>query len=390
MTPPPVRSVLVIVTRQIGDVLLTTPLVRQARRLWPDAAIDVLGFEGTLGMLRGNPDVRELIATPPRLGAGGALRLARRLWRRYDLALIAEASDRAHLMGALAAGSRAGILPAQGSSNWWKRRLLRHVVTASGDQGEVHVVAEKLALLAPWEAAAGGRLAPPELVAPPSEPLPPELSARLSPRYVVVHTPSMWPYKEWPAEHFRALIERLAAAGHQLVLTRGPGEADRQRVAAMDGAAAAARMVDAGVLGFGQLAALLRGAALYIGPDTSVSHLAAACGTRVLVIFGPTNPQRWAPWPGDTQPVRFVRRAPVQEAGRVTLLQAQLDCVPCGKAGCEDHRLSPTRCLPAILPERVAAEALRLLSLDGAELPQQVGDVAPAHAVPAPQVVPPA
>ncbi len=383
------KSVLVVVTRQIGDVLLTTPLIRRARQLWPEAAIDVLGFEGTLGMLRGNPDVRELLATPPRLGAAGAWRLARRLWRRYDLALVAEASDRAHLIGALAARRRAGILPAAGSSNWWKRGLLEHAVTASGDLGEVHVVREKLELLAPWETAAGDP-PPPQLVAPPSEALPPELAARLAARYVVVHTPSMWPYKEWPAEHFRALVERLTAAGHQVVLTRGPGEADRLRVAALEGVAPPALLVDAGVLGFGQLAGLLRGGALYIGPDTSVSHLAAACDTRVLVIFGPTNPQRWAPWPRDTQPVRFLRRAEVQQVGQVTMLQAGLDCVPCGKAGCDDHRLSGTRCLPAITPDRVAAQALRLLSLDGAELPQQVADGAAARAVPHPQVLPPA
>jgi heptosyltransferase-3 len=45
----------------------------------------------------------------------------------------------------------------------------------------------------------------------------------------------------------------------------------------------------------------------------------------------------------------------------VTLLQGDLPCVPCGKAGCEDHRLSGTECLPAIAPERVAQEALALL-----------------------------
>ena len=49
------RSVLVVVTRQIGDVLLTTPVIHEARRLWPQARITVLGFAGTLGMLRGNP-----------------------------------------------------------------------------------------------------------------------------------------------------------------------------------------------------------------------------------------------------------------------------------------------------------------------------------------------
>lgn len=353
------RSVLVVVTRQIGDVLLTTPLIHAAKDRWPDAAVDVLGFQGTLGMLAGNPDVRELIATPPKLGAGGTWQLARRLWRRYDLVLIAEASDRAHLIGWFAARRRAGILPAQGSSNWWKKRLLQHVVTASGDLGERHVVQEKLALLAAWRGAAAQ---PAQLVGPAAEPLPQELAGQLAPGYVVVHTPSMWPYKEWPKQHFRALVGRLAAAGRQVVLTRGPAEADRLSVEAMRGAAPPALLLDGGVLRFGQLAALLRGAALYIGPDTSVSHLAAACGVPVLALFGPTNPQRWAPWPQAQQPVRFVRRTDAQTIGQVTLLQADLPCVPCGKAGCDNHRLSGTECLPKISPERVAAMALEILA----------------------------
>ena len=52
------ERILVVCTRQLGDVLLTTPLIRAARERWPAAVIDVLGFGGTLGMLRGNPDER--------------------------------------------------------------------------------------------------------------------------------------------------------------------------------------------------------------------------------------------------------------------------------------------------------------------------------------------
>ena len=96
------RSVLVVVTRQIGDVLLTTPLIHAARRRWPQARIDVLGFAGTLGMLRGNPDVDEVIEVAGAARRGRPLRLARRLWRRYDLALVADPGDRAHLVGWLA------------------------------------------------------------------------------------------------------------------------------------------------------------------------------------------------------------------------------------------------------------------------------------------------
>jgi heptosyltransferase-3 len=358
------RSVLVVVTRQIGDVLLTTPLVHEARRLWPQAHIDVLGFAGTLGMLRGNPDVRTLIEVPARPGAGGTARLARSLWRRYDLALVADPGDRAHLIGWIAAPVRAGIVPQESSSNWWKRKLLRHAVTSLGDLSDLHVVQEKVELLAPWR---DGPAPPPTLVGPAGAALPGALQQRLQRGYVVVHTPSMWPYKQWPLEHFRALVSLLAMAGRQVVLTGGPGAADREAVAAMDGAAPATQLVDAGVLDFNQVATLLRGAALYIGPDTSVSHLAAACGVPVLAIFGPTNPQRWAPWPAlaEGQPVRFQRRAAVQSVGQVTLLQAGLPCVPCGKAGCEDHRGSRADCLPAILPERVAAQALEILRRGG-------------------------
>lgn len=353
------RSVLVVVTRQIGDVLLTTPLIRLARRIWPEATIDVLGLAGTLGMLRGNADVARLIEVPSRPGAGATLRLARQLFRRYDLALVADPGDRAHLIGFLAARERAGLLPEAGRSNWWKRRLLAHAVTAAGDRGERHVVAEKAQLLSPWTTPAQ---ALPALVPPEPAPLPAQLQARLAPGYVVMHTPSMWPYKQWPLEHYRQLAGFLATAGWQVVLTGSMGAHDRACVAAMAGAAPPERLVDAGALDFNQLAGLLRNAALYVGPDTSVSHLAAACGTPVLALFGPTNPQRWAPWPGGLQPVHFQRRSPAQTVGNVTLMQSSLPCVPCGRAGCEDHRQSPTECLPGIEAGRVAAQALEILS----------------------------
>jgi heptosyltransferase-3 len=351
-----VRSILVVVTRQIGDVLLTTPLIRAAKERWPDAAVDVLGFRGTLGMLQGNADIREVIATEPKLGVGGAVALARRLWKRYDLALVADVGDRAHIIGAIAGRTRAGIVPARNASNWWKKALLAHVVEASGDLGDVHVVREKLQLLAPWRDA---RTIDPPLIPPKAIALPAELAVQLPARYVVVHAPSMWRYKQWPPEHFASLVDRLMGAGHPVVLTGGPSQQDRALVGQLR---QQTKALDAGVLDFGQLVTLIKGAALYIGPDTSISHLAAACGTPMIAIFGPTNPQRWAPWPASAEaPLRFVRRTEIQTVGGLTLMQAELPCVPCGKAGCEDHRDSRADCLPAISPERVAREALRML-----------------------------
>ena len=347
--------ILIIATRQIGDVLLTTPLVHAARQRWPEASIDVVGFAGTLGMLRGNPDVRALIETPASRSA--SLALLPRLARRYDLALVADVGDRAHLFGVLAARTRSGVIPQRNASNWWKRLLLDHVVVAAGDQGSRHVVEEKQQLLSPW----GGNASTPQVQPPPAAAVPADIAADLRPGYVVVHAPSMWPYKQWPLAHFETLVRSLTAQGRQVVLTGSNGARDRECIAPLKDIEGVLDV--SGQLDFAQLTSLLKGAALYIGPDTSVSHLAAATGVPTIAIFGPTNPVRWGPWPAKPEyaPI-FVHAALTQQAGNVTVLQSTLPCVPCGRAGCEDHRQSRSDCLPDITPGRVMAEAEKLLS----------------------------
>jgi ADP-heptose:LPS heptosyltransferase/O-antigen ligase len=360
--PDAVQRILVVVTRQIGDVLLTTPLLRAARARWPDAQVDVLAFAGTAGMLRGNPDVNLLLEFPARLGWHGLRTLLRRVWRRYDLALVADPGDRAHLIGWIAAPVRSGIVPARAGSNWLKRLLLDHAVVSAGDFGTLHVTAEKQALLAPWQAT--GSAPTPQVVPPSATPLPPAIAQQVQAAAIVVHAPSMWPYKQWPIEHFEALVGALLARGRQVVLTGSDSVRDQECIAPLRTLAPAPQLLDlSGRLDFNELAALFQRAALYIGPDTSVSHLAAATGVPVIAIFGPTNPQRWAPWPAkaDAQAL-FARSVAAQQVGNVTLVQGTQDCVPCGRAGCEDHRQSRSDCLQSITPAQVLAQVERILS----------------------------
>jgi heptosyltransferase-3 len=355
------KRILVIATRQIGDVLLTTPLIRAARERWPQARIEVIGFAGTLGMLQGNADIDELIETRPRLGWSGFWSLARRLWKRYDLALITQPGDRAHLMGWMAASQRSGIIPAGSSSNWWKRRLLAHVVVSAEDLGAVHVTVEKLALLSPWLDLTD---AVPKVVTPAASALPDGVAQQLRTGAVIVHAPSMWAYKQWPLAHFEVLVRALLEQGRQVVLTGSASERDRECIARLLPLGRPPQLLDlSGRLDFGQLVTLLGQAALYIGPDTSVSHLAAATGVPMIAIFGPTNPMRWAPWPARAEARELFQRSTLaQQAGNVTLLQDKLPCVPCGKAGCEDHVGSRSDCLIGITPERVLQQASALLA----------------------------
>jgi ADP-heptose:LPS heptosyltransferase/O-antigen ligase len=358
--------ILVVATRQIGDVLLTTPMIHSARRRWPQARIEVLAFEGTAGMLRGNPDVNRLIESPARTGWRGFWTLFWQLRRRYDLALVTDPGDRAHLLGFLAAPLRSGIIPREGRSNWLKKSLLHHAVTSAGDLGDVHVTVEKQRLLGPWIEADGE---PPQVAVPPAEALPPQVRQAIKPGAVVVHAPSMWPYKQWPMAHFRTLVSALLEQGTQVVLTGSASPRDQECVAVLRGLAPPPRLLDlSGQLNFNQLVTLLQDAALYIGPDTSVSHLAAATGVPVIAILGPTNPMRWAPWPAHAgaQEV-FARSAGVQQVGNVTVVQSRQHCVPCGRAGCEDLRTSRSECLESITPEQVLDLARKVLEKVEAE-----------------------
>ena len=360
--------ILVIATRQIGDVLLTTPLIHAARTRWPNARIDVLGLPGTLGLLRGNADVAELVEAPSGGGWAAQLVFAKRLWRCYDLALVTQHSDRAHLYGWLAAPLRAGLLPKRTSTSWWKRRLLTHAVTIAGDRGHVHTADEKLALIAPWRSEVDARV-PVAVVPPAATALPPDIDQLLAKRFVVVQVPSMWRYKQWPVAHFSVLVEALLADGVQVVLTGSGSAGDREKVSALLPLAAPPRLIDAaGRLDLNQLTSLLARATLYIGPDTSVTHLAAAVRVPMVTVFGPTNPMRWGPLPerDASAPVYVKRDLAPQRAGRIVLMQgpgrASGDCVPCGRAGCDDHRESRSECLEGITPAAVIAEARRALA----------------------------
>jgi heptosyltransferase-3 len=367
--------ILVVATRQIGDVLLTTPLIAAARRRWPAAQIDVLGFAGTLALLHGNADVHRTIEMRPGSGWLRLLPLIARLWRRYDLALVTDPGDRAHLAGWIAARVRSGIVFDRAAA--WKKRLLQHVVVMTDPS--THVVVEKGQLLAPWSAPS----APWSVTPPKGAPLPADLETLLERRFVVVQVPSMWSYKQWPLAHYRTLVAALVDTGLQVVVSGGPSPADRAKSAEVSAVAPPPKLIDAsGRLDLAQLATLLRRASLYVGPDTSVTHLAAACGAPCVALFGPTSPQRWGPWPhGSDAPIDpraepgWALRNERQQVGKVILLQGPGACVPCGKAGCENHNESRSECLEALDPGRVLRECRALLAL-----PADRGDVSVGRA----------
>jgi heptosyltransferase-2 len=100
--------------------------------------------------------------------------------------------------------------------------------------------------------------------------------------------------KRWPPERYAQVARDLRQRGYTPVLTGSPGDVELcDRVVELAGDAGCLSL--AGKLDLMAATAAIDGAACYIGTDTGISHLAAATGTPSVVIFGPTNPDRYGP-----------------------------------------------------------------------------------------------
>ena len=366
------KKVLFIATRQIGDVLVTTPLIQQARELWPEAEFHFLGYRGKLDMLKGNPDIAELIETSDRPGFGEYLSLFNRLFQRYDLAIVTQPSDRAYFYGLVAAFRRVGVLGGhpQGlteqdkakksksdKQNAWKKAICLHTVDV--DYFGQHVITEKLRLLEVFYKNVQDLFSKPISVVPPAgEALTPVIASQLRSPYVVVHPGPLTAYKRWPLAYWQTLVTWLTQQGWQVVLSASPAKQDlqlNQDIVSLLDEATRENVVDAaGKLSIPQARSLIQGAHLYIGVDTSITHLAAACNIPTVALFGPTPPSNFGPWPNGfigKQPYQL--RARTQTVGNVTILQGPGECVPCRKAGCEDRPDSRSECLDLLEPNQV-------------------------------------
>jgi ADP-heptose:LPS heptosyltransferase len=131
------------------------------------------------------------------------------------------------------------------------------------------------------------------------------LGKALPPRFLAVHPGSGSPAKNWPPDRFAEAARRLSP-GRSWLLVLGPAEGEAEPP---PGAVVARSW------GLRTLGATLARAGLFLGNDSGVAHLAAACGARTLALFGPTDPAQWAP----VGPLVATLRAPSARVGDLSV-----------------------------------------------------------------------
>jgi heptosyltransferase I len=336
--------ILLLRLERIGDLLMSLGAIAAVRRLAPSAEIDLAVGEWNAEIARLLPSVNRVeIVNAPWLSRGEAgsdyatLRRQAHGWRhrRYDLAINFEGDIRSHgLMALSRARRRVGFAMAGGGP------LLTDVVPHDASR---HVAANSLALVErAFDLPSGALAVPPspEALADSRLPLPERAVAAagaalaqlaggsIPSRLIGLHAAGGRQIKQWHPSRFAQAGARLARElGATVVLTGGPGDA--AIVDSVEASLKAAGVSTVRVQGTADLvilAGVLRRCQLLVTGDTGPMHLAAAVGTPVVAVFGPSMPWRYAPLIAQHRIVRIdlpcspcnrIRRPPERCAGHV-------------------------------------------------------------------------
>jgi heptosyltransferase-3 len=348
-----VRRALVIKLRHHGDVLVSSPVFSALKAHAPHVEIDALVYADTAEMLTLHPAISQVLTIDrqwKKLGALGQMQAELALYRAlqargYDLVIhLTEHWRGAWLCRLLK--PRWSVGPAIGGrSKRWKesfthlqsgpKNALRHMVESNLDAlrriGIQPVADARRMTLVPGAAAEAS------------------VARHLQGfglqggDFIHIHPASRWFFKCWPIEHMAALVERLQAAGHAVVLTAAPSHDEKAMLAAIQARLATPAFSLSGQLSLKELAALTAAAKLFIGVDSAPMHIAAAVGTPTVALFGPSGDKQWGPW---GVPFRVVS-------------STQHNCRPCGIDGCGGGKVSD--CLASLTVDEVLAAAKALL-----------------------------
>jgi heptosyltransferase II len=333
----------------IGDTVMATPTFRALRRGFPGATMTAVVKPHVAPTLDGTPWFDDWIVFHQRSQQRDqrTLPVLRRLRReRFDLAILLPNSFRSAVMARLA-----GIPRRLGYERHGRGALLtevlQHALDVEGRRLPTPIVETYLKLArhlgCPVEST---RL---ELATTPADEAAAdrawaELGLAAGRPVVCLNTGGAFgPAKNWPIGHFAALARRLVEESGAVVLVLC-GPAERENAQAIVAAAADKRVVSlAGqTLGIGLTKACVRRAALLITTDSGPRHFAAAFGTPVVTLFGPTH----IAWTRTGYPLAWHVKYPVP-------------CGPCQRPRCpEGHH----KCMRDLTPESVYRIAGRVVA----------------------------
>ena len=288
-----IRAILIVRLGALGDIIHALPMAAALRARFPEARMDWVVDERYRDVLDLVPilDRRIVLRTTSAALVARLTELRRVLaLERYDVAIDVQGLLKSSVVARLSGATR--VL---GFSSAHLRERSAGVFYTERHQPvdpAAHVIHKNLSL-------AGALGSDVSRISFPLEAPFPESVGTVSPDasntgFVVLNPGAGWPNKRWPPERFSAVARWLRdTLGLRAVIAWGPGDEALAR-AIVEGADGAAELSSPTTIS--TLASMLRQARLMVAGDTGPAHLAAALGTPVVGLYGPTDPDRNGPW----------------------------------------------------------------------------------------------
>jgi len=335
-------KVLVVQTGFLGDVILSTPVLTNLKRIFPAAEIVVMTTPEARTLVQFHPAVSKVIAFDKRgddRGLKGLFRLAARLKEEnFSIVLSLHKSARTSLLLALARiPERYGFREAVFSFLYTRTVRRAHLT---------HEAQRNLVILQNLDAKLS------ELDARLSIGIPPECDVEASEllahvdcsRLVAIAPGSVWATKRWTSSGFAAVADELIEMGYRIVLIGGPR--DQESADELTRLMAGSTINLVGKASLLTSAAIIRSSRLLITNDSAPLHIASAVGTPVVALFCATIPEfGFGPW--------MVTGESVGVPG--------LTCRPCGRHGGDTCPTGTHACQLKLRPEAAMDAVDRVL-----------------------------
>lgn len=288
------NRILIVRLGALGDVVHAIPVAAALRRAYPNARIDWLVGERNRAILDLVPVIDRRLAVRDGLALLDAIRELRHT--RYDLAIDVQGLLKSAVLARSSGASRVlGF-----SRSYVRESLARLFYTDAYDPGcgglydrreKRHIVRINLDMLRQIGVEPG----PPEFpIDEVDSAVARDVAKRNGGRYALLNPGAAWPNKRWPPERLGAIAAMLRERYDvKSVVLWGPNEEPLAGLVAAQSHGAALVSPRTTVA---DLVALSRGAMLMVSGDTGPTHIAAAVGTPLVALFGPTRPERNGPW----------------------------------------------------------------------------------------------
>ena len=288
------NKILIVRLGSLGDIIHAIPAAAALRRAFPQATIDWLVDARQHEVLELVPviDTRIRVSTTSLSSLVTPIRQLRQ--SRYDVAFDLQGLLKSAVLARLSGARRVVGFPAA----LLRERAARFLYTETSGDPEPHVIDKNLSMLK----SVGVRMPDVEF---PLQDQRPDIAIDARVRlgiasdapFAIINPGAAWPNKRWPPVYFAEVARGLAQRhGLRSLVVWGPGE---EQLALTVAAAAEGVAAISPETRIADLVSLIKAATLMISGDTGPMHIAAACGTPLVGIFGPTDPQRNGPWNDD-------------------------------------------------------------------------------------------